>query len=559
MVRGAKSAMAIVASGAGIDCTTRAELWGRQVPARMHGVHAPGEGKGTSYDEIPYPGSAVTTTHPAHVGAIARLFGMAPARPERCRVLELGCGDGANLLPMAHGLPGSEFVGIDLSRKQVDTARVVGREVGLANVRLEAMDIRDAPGLDGPFDYIVCHGVFSWVPAEVREAILDCCRRLLAPQGVAFVSYNALPGWRMRGIVRDLMLFHARHFTEAHERATQARAIVNFAEEASGLIAQSSGRASPFHEYIAAERKLVESRPDYYLLHEFLEDENQAYYLHEFAEMLSGFGLQYLADASFSTMLTMNLPERAGKTIEEISADHLAVEQYRDFVTNRMFRQTLVCRAGVQLNRALSVEPLTEMYFRLGTPPGARPWPEDAAPIPGGGSLAIAAPAAQRMVMALREAFPGVLSFEELRAAAGDEGDQGLPPDEYVGGILFTLLGHDAVDMRWQRPQTATRPGEYPKVSAIARAMAARGGSLPNTMHYAVTFDEFTYAFVPYADGTRDRAALGEVVRELLARPGMTLQSESGPIDASKLEDPDVDGIVDQLLDGLAAFGLLEA
>lgn len=511
----------------------------------------------TSYDKIPYPGSAVTTTHPAHVGALARLFGMDPARPERCRVLELGCGDGANLLPMAHGLRGSQFVGIDLSRRQVDGARAIALQLGLANVRFEALDIRDAPSIEGPFDYIVCHGVFSWVPVEVRNAILECCRELLAPQGVAFVSYNALPGWHMRGMLRDMMVFHARHFADPAERATQARAIVNFVDEASGLISESTGKASPFHDHIAAERKLIESRPDYYLLHEFLEDENRAFYLHEFAEMVSGFELQYLADASFSTMLTMNLPETVGKTIEEISADHLAVEQYRDFVTNRMFRQSLVCRSDVDINRTLSTQPLSEMYFRLAVPPGPRPWPEDTTPIPGGGALAVAAPAARQLVMALREAFPGVLSFPELRAAVTDLGHAN--PDEYVGGILFTLLGHDAVDMRWHRPEMVARAGERPRASAVARAMAARGGSLPNTMHYAVTFDEFTYGFVPYVDGTRDRAALGEAVRELLRRPGMTLQAENGPIDGGTLEDADIEGIVEQLLGGLAEFGLLEA
>lgn len=523
----------------------------------MRGVQEPAAGPGTSYDEIPYPGSAVTTTHPGHLGAIARLFGMNPARPERCRVLELGCGDGANLLPMASGLQGATFVGVDLSRRQVERARSIAEELGLDNIRFETMDIRDARAIDGPFDYIVCHGVFSWVPAEVRNAILECCRALLSPQGVAFVSYNALPGWHMRGMLREMMVFHARHLADPVERATQARAIVNFVDEASGLISESSGRASPFHDHIAAERKLIESRPDYYLLHEFLEDENRAFYLHEFAEMVTGFDLQYLADASFSTMLTMNLPERVGKTIEDISADHLAVEQYRDFVTNRMFRQSLVCRAEVPLKRALTVEPLTEMYFRLAAPPGPRPWPEDAAPIPGGGSLAIAAPAARRMVMALREAFPGVLSFEELRTVGAEADAPGT--DEYVGGILFTLLGHDAIDMRWHRPEMVTRAGERPRASAVARVMAGRGGSLPNTMHYAVTFDEFTYGFVPYVDGTRDREGLGEAVRELLGRPGMTLQSEGGPIDAGMLEDPDIAGIVEQLLGGLAEFGLLEA
>src|SRR3972149_9351128 len=148
----------------------------------------------SSYKEVPCPGSAGTTTPPAQVGALARLSGMRPAAAERCRVLELGCGDGANLVPMAYGLPGSEFIGIDLSVRQAETATDLARQLGLKNVRFVAMDIRDMASLAGPFDYILSHGVFSWVPDDVRSAILAGCRDLLSPQGVAFVSYNALPG-----------------------------------------------------------------------------------------------------------------------------------------------------------------------------------------------------------------------------------------------------------------------------------------------------------------------------------------------------------------------------
>lgn len=524
----------------------------------MPGVSEPAP-TAVSYNEVPYPGSAVTTTHPAQLRAMARLFGMHPAQPERCRVLELGCGDGANLVPMAYGLPDSEFVGIDLSVRQVAAATDLVREVGLANARFLAMDIRDATTLDGPFDYIICHGVFSWVPDEVRAAILEGCRALLAPQGVAFVSYNTLPGWHMRGMVRDMMIYHARHFSSPEERAEQARAIVQFVDEASEKIATASGSPSAFHEHIAFERKLLESRPDYYVIHEFLEGENRPFYLHEFAALLSKHGLQYMADSSFSSMLSTNLPADVGRTLESIAPDNLALEQYRDFVTNRLFRQSLICREDVRLERRLDAATLQEMFFRLGAPPGPRPWPDDAAPLPGGGSLSLAAPAAKAIVGALRDAFPAALSYEELREVAGRwEGvDAGNP--EYFGGVLFTLLAHDAIDIRSNRPHLATVPGAQPRVSAVARAMAPRGQSLPNLMHYAVSFEGLADAFVPYVDGTRDRAALGTVVRDLLGRPGMKLQTADGPLNANELEAPDIEGIVDQLLGVLASYGLLEA
>lgn len=534
-----------------------ADLWDLTVASTMRGVSEPAP-TGTSYDILPYPGSAVTTTHPAQLCALATLFGMSPAPAERCRALELGCGDGANLVPMAYGLPESDFVGIDLSSRQVEMATSVAREIGLNNVRFEARDIRDLASIDGPFDYIICHGVFSWVPDDVREAILAGCRDLLSPNGMAFISYNALPGWHMRGIIRDMMVYHARHFADPEERATQAKAIIQFMDEASGKIAEASGAPSPFHDFIASEKKALDSRPDYYIVHEFLEAENRAFYLHEFAALVRKYGLQYLADASFSAMLTTNLPAEVGQTIDSISADHLALEQYRDFATNRMFRQSLICRDDVIVTRELNVANLARLFFRLGAPPGPRPWPDDAAPLPGGGSLALAAPVAKAVVAALREAFPAALSHDELRTACRNAGHDEAG-DEYFGGVLFTLLAHDAIDIRSSRPALVTVPGDRPRASAVARAMAPRGQSLPNLMHYAVSFDGFTDAFIPFVDGTRDRAALAAVVRELLAHPEMTLQTATGPVKAANLEAPDIDGIVDQLLQGLASFGLLEA
>jgi SAM-dependent methyltransferase len=511
-----------------------------------------------SYNDVPYPGAAVTTTHPAQMSAMARLFGMRPAPPERCRVLELGCGDGANLVPMAYGLPGSEFIGIDLSVRHVEAAADLVRQVGLANARFVAMDIRDMTTLGGPFDYILCHGVFSWVAADVREAILAGCRDMLAPEGVAFVSYNALPGWHMRGIVRELMVYHARNFTSPEERVEQARAIVQFVDEASGRIAEASGGTSAFHEHMAIERKLLESRPDYYVLHEFLEGENRAFYLHEFVEALAPHGLQYLADSSFSSMLPTNLPADIGETLESIAPDNVRLEQYRDFLTNRLFRQSLICGETVRLERRLDVATLAEMYFRLGAPPGPEPWPDDAAPLPGGGSLTLAAPAAKAVVAALRTAFPAALSYAELQEAASEREGVDAANTEHFGGVLYTLFAHDAVDIRSHRPEMVTVGGAFPRASAVARALAPRGESLPNLMHYAVTFDKFTDAFIPYVDGTRDRAALGTVVRDLLARPGMTLQTPAGPVTAADLGDPDVAGIVDQLIEGMGSFGLLE-
>ena len=96
-----------------------------------------------SYDTVPYTSLPYSGTHPDRLCTIGRLFGMQPAHPTSCRVLELGCASGGNLLPMAEMLPNSEFVGIDLSQRQIEEGRENIEELGIGNLRLLHADISE--------------------------------------------------------------------------------------------------------------------------------------------------------------------------------------------------------------------------------------------------------------------------------------------------------------------------------------------------------------------------------------------------------------------------------
>src|SRR5262249_14540707 len=151
-----------------------------------------------------------------------------PAAVDRCRVLELGCGSGGNLLPMAESLPESRFLGIDLSPRQVSSGQATIQELGLRNIELKAMSITDVDAEMGQFDYVICHGVYSWVPEPVQDKILAICKENLAPHGIAYVSYNTYPGWHLRGLVRELLYFHSRKIAEPAARVQHARAFLDF-------------------------------------------------------------------------------------------------------------------------------------------------------------------------------------------------------------------------------------------------------------------------------------------------------------------------------------------
>src|SRR5262249_26620757 len=149
-----------------------------------------------AYDEVVYPSYVYSQTHPDRLATIATLLGMNPTSVESCRVLELGCGAGGNLIPMAFDLSESGFVGIDLAGSAISQGRELIKALGLKNISLQQADLMDLSSELGKFDYIIAHGLFSWVPEVVRDRILAICRAHLAPEGVAYISYNAYPGCR---------------------------------------------------------------------------------------------------------------------------------------------------------------------------------------------------------------------------------------------------------------------------------------------------------------------------------------------------------------------------
>ena len=161
------------------------------------------------YDEVPYESHPFAQTHPERLFTVGTLFGMRPTPVQKCRVLELGCAAGGNLIPMADYLPGSEFIGVDLSEKQIAEGAALVKQFGQKNLTLKHASITDVTPDYGQFDYIICHGVFSWVPDNVRDKILAIAQRQLTPNGILYVSYNTYPGWHMRGMIRDMMRFHS--------------------------------------------------------------------------------------------------------------------------------------------------------------------------------------------------------------------------------------------------------------------------------------------------------------------------------------------------------------
>jgi len=519
------------------------------------------------YDEIPYSNIPHPDSHPDHLATLGHLFGLSPAPVTRCRVLELGCAGGGNLIPMAFHLPGSEFLGVELSGRQVEIASKTIRDLHLPNVRVRQADILEIDRSWGYFDYIVCHGVYSWVPDEVRERILNISSANLAPQGIAYISYNTYPGWHMREMLRDMMLFHADPFPDPAKRIEQARAMMDFLGHST-----ASSRTHSYDSLLKEGLAQIEHCADYYLYHEYLEEVNTPVYFHQFAERVQQHGLQYLADAELSTMFSISFPAETAETLDRLSQDLIRTEQYMDFVRNRMFRKTLLCHDDLTLKRSLSAADLTGLLVASPASPteepvNLRPGTSQTFRWPQGPSLATNHPLTKAALLVLSRQWPRAINLETLVAEAltllGDhqflaETDLQLGLNVLGDHLLQGLLRGYLELHTWQADFT-TDVSDRPKISELAWYLLAQRQPLVSPRHRLVELDHPTELLCLALDGTRNREALLGYLMELVTKGDLVVRLDGDPLtDPDQIRDTLADGL-EHSLDRVARAALLVA
>jgi methyltransferase-like protein/2-polyprenyl-3-methyl-5-hydroxy-6-metoxy-1,4-benzoquinol methylase len=309
-----------------------------------------------SYDAVPYLSHPFSQTHPTLLFTLAKLFGLSPKPIEKARILELGCSSGGNLIPVAYQYPGCECIGIDLSKVEIDDGIQQYMDLALKNITLRHQSITDFSEKEGKFDYIICHGVFSWVGPEVQDKILEICNKNLEKNGIAYVSYNTKPGWNMVSSVRDLMMWHTKNIENPIEKAKQARGILQFITN--GL----QNDQSPYASFLKNEINMLSRQADYYLIHEHLSFFNDPIHFYAFMEKANANKLSYLSDAFLATMFTGNLPPQFSNELNKIN-NIVVTGQYMDFIRNQRFRCTLLCHDNVTINRALKTTDVEDFYL----------------------------------------------------------------------------------------------------------------------------------------------------------------------------------------------------
>jgi SAM-dependent methyltransferase len=434
------------------------------------------------YHQIPYLTVPMAQTHPDRLASVATLFGMTPTPVTACRVLEIGCGSGGNLIPMASFLPGSRFTGIDLAEAPIAEGRGAVAELGLRNLDLIAMDLCDVGAAMGEFDYIIAHGLYSWIPDPLRDRLLALCRERLTPHGVACISYNALPGRHVRMMFRDMILHHTRDCDDPAERIEQARAFLGIVGEAHLV----SAAWQPMLEEETA--RLLNGHPGWFF-HDDLAPINDSFYFRDFAERASRHSLQYLGDAEAHLMFDIK------NVLGWLGDDVIEREQYLDFLSFRRFRQTLLCRDDVSLQRPAAAHAMDRFLF-------SSPARQSEQQIEGHNAVSITEPpdSVARVAAAMGRVYPLPVAFDQLR--------QAIPDAEALRGILFALIGSGFAEFHVHDFASGMTAGPRPRASRLARWETARTGVVTYSNHTVLKLDSSVHALIELLDGTRDLEAI---------------------------------------------------
>lgn len=454
----------------------------------------------TSYDTIPYPTGLIAAINPERHAVLARLAGLDPVIPSRARILEIGGGDCLNLLAMATAWPGCEAHGFDLSETAIARGRRLVDAAGLTNVQLVVEDIvaatRRYPAR--AFDYVIAHGVYAWVPPDVREATMALIGHALSDRGVAFVSYNAMPGCHVRLMMREMLLDALQDVEGMEAQCEAVRALL----ETFRVGGEDEG---PLLRALRKDASRLLGRPDAVLFHDELGDDYHPQLLGDVVAAGDRHGLAWLTDATRGLRLEGFVANDAAMPPDPDRAV-LRAATASDFPAMRSFRQSLFVRSEAQRDRRLDPARVAGLWLstRL-EPAGERTFRFEG------------------QIVRLGDA-----AFSDTLARAAGVWPQRIPVSEFAStsealGALVRLFGEGLVNLYTVPAPFAERSGQTPCVSALARAMIAAGlPRLCNLEHAMVHVEEPALrTLLALADGSR---SLAQVAALQFGIPGGDVQ-----------------------------------
>jgi methyltransferase-like protein/SAM-dependent methyltransferase len=511
---------------------------------------------GARYDEMPYVSQPRRRNHPARIAMIAQLLGLTPPRPMRARVLEIGCGSGGSIIPLAAEYPDARFVGIDVSQAHITSGLARIDRLGLANIELIRGDLVDFSPGQKKFDYVLCHGVYSWTPIEVRALIQSLIAASLAPEGIAYVSYNVLPGWRLKQALRDVLRTSVLHLPDLASKVAGARAVL-------ALLRGWKGEKDVYGSNLRLLAAGLDTMPDFYLAHEYFEENNEPQTFTEFVKEAERAGLAYLGDLDLSMTLPENFDPEVRRLLNETCGGALMpTEQMIDVLLGREFRRSLLVREAVapRVSRELDSSRIEGLNFLGRLVLDEASSSSNAWTFLGRDNrkLSVTSLSARVALEAMTRAYPATVTLDDLVKASSVQGpERSRALRDMIGQLLFMALTSGMIDARVDPICVASTIEARPCAPRHCRIDALAGESAVATLAHDPYFVSDSERFLlPLLDGTRDREALVSALLEQVVA-GAVQFSKDG---AAEGELAAIAGQeIDRALEALRAAGLLAA
>jgi SAM-dependent methyltransferase len=503
------------------------------------------------YECVPYPSKPQEFIHPEPLAVISTIFGGMAPPIDKSRVLEIGCADGSNAIAIGHYLPGTEVVGIDISREAIERGRATLKRLRLTNVELYAVDLREFQPRRA-FDYVLCHGLWSWVDASTRSSLLRLIRSVLTPEGVALISYNTWPGWHTLRPARDVMQLVAER-TDGNA-GELVRSGLDFLELAMPHIARNQ---SVYGGMLSHATYTMEGHSESYLFHDFLAPVNQPFYFRDFVSALEPHGLRYLGEASFGQLMPYELPDELAERIDHLAPDLVTLGQFLDYVRNTAFRVSLICPHERVPNRSLDSSSLTKLHVRLVGQELSESTDESGAVWQAADGKHVAAVDAltREILKHCSAQSDGSLPVATLYKLCNEATEEG--PDS-VAARLLRLYAAGVVELRTRAIPSVALKNETPKTNILASFQLEEeeeGVSTANNSY--VELDRFERALLTRCDGERTIEVLLEDMLGLVKSGDLEVTIGGVPAKEDSMIREVVAALLPVKLEQLARLGLL--
>jgi SAM-dependent methyltransferase len=494
------------------------------------------------YDQVPYESDAFPFLQPSRIAALAQLAGLRPPPAAMARVLELGCASGGNLISFAQQCPQAHCVGIDLSEVQIAAGQRVVRDLGLTNVELKPISILDITPEFGQFDYLLAHGVYSWVPADVRDKLLQIFAQNMSENGLACVSYYVWPGNYPATVIRELLTLHARTGDASANEVGGLGGVGDVGDTRkliTMLVTALQQHPTPIAPLLKSEAEVTAGMADWYLTHDVLAPVNEPVWVHQFLDRVAQLGLHYIGDALPNLTALEQFPPTVRQMLRTNTRTPAELEQWIDVLAQRSLRKSILSRQPVPRDRDAQARAHAARGLFVSSPAkvetpqanAAQTLPADVLQfaVPEGSAIGTADPVVKRLVLRLIDAWPESLSVDDLLKELS-----GTWPPQKLLTTLVQMVAFGLVQFDAAPPSCRKVVSDKPQSSALARYLASRGENekVTNLRHETAALAPLHRLVLAQLDGSRTRE---QILKNLAREPQLERSLDTILVDLANL------------------------